>query len=379
MKIAIVYFRYPLYPKGSYFQEFLNKLAGSLDEIYLIAMQYPKGPFSKPANVKICWVPFFNIRFIEDFFFMFTALFKVMFLRTLRNVDLINTIGPRGLLAGWYLKKVYGIPLVCTIEMINEKGSLLNNIYYESIRFLMTKAPVDKFICWSNYYWENHLKIWGIPQKKIATISGGIDTDVYNPEVDGSAIKKKYGGNFPLIVFAKPLYFPNTESAKLLVQAIARIKPKIAIKLLIGSGEGMKEIQSLAKELDVQGSIEFMPPTPFTEIPKYIAAADLVVLPFTYSATTSRSLLEAMAMGKAIITTKVGEIPNIIENGKEALLVNATIDDISDAIELVLNDQNLAFSLSRNAVDLVRKKYSLSIIVEENVKLFLSLRLKKEI
>ena len=379
MKIAIVYFRYPLYPKGSYFQEFLNKLAQPLDEIYLIAAQHPKGPFQKPANVKICWVPSIKIRFVEDFFFMFSALFKVMFVKKLRAVDLVNTIGPRGLLVGWYLKKIYRIPLVCTIEMINEKGSLLNNIYYEVVRLLMTKATVDKFICWSNYYWENHLKKWGIPKEKVATISGGINTDVFNPAVDGTAVKKKYGGNCPLIVFAKPLYYPNTESAKILVKATARLKPKIAIKLLIGSGEGMKEVSNLAGSLGIEDCVEFMPPTPFTEIPEYIAAADLVVLPFTYSATTSRSLLEAMSMGKAIVTTKVGEIPNIIENGKEALLVNPTIEDLSNAMAMIISNQNLAVSLGNHAVDLIRKKYSLSIIVDETLKVFLSVQPKRGI
>ena len=373
MKIAVLYFRYPLYPAGSYFQEFLNKLAGSLDEIYLIAAQYPKGSFDKPKNIRFFWVPFFNIRFVEDFFFMVTTLFKVMFVSDLRKVELVNTIGPRGLLAGWYLKKVYGIPLVCTIEMVNEKGSLLNNLYYEFVRFLMVKAPVDKFICWSNYYGKNHLRKWGIPEVKIATISGGINTDVYNPKVDGSSVKNRFASNLPLIVFAKPLYSTNTESAKILVQAVALLKQKIAIKLLVGSGEGEREVKDLAKNLDVEGCVEFMPPTPFPEIPKYIAASDLVVLPFTYAATTSRSLLEAMAMGKPIITSKVGEIPNIIKNGEEALLVNPTVKEVSDAIELVITDQKLAVSISQNAVDLIRKKYSLSIIVDETVKVFLSL------
>jgi glycosyltransferase involved in cell wall biosynthesis len=308
---------------------------------------------------------------------MLTTLFKVMFVTDLRKVDLVNSVGPRGLLAGWYLKKVCGIPLVCTVEMLNEKGSLLNNIYYEIVRFLMIKAPVDKYICWSNYYWTNHLKKWGIPENKVANISGGINTDNYNPTVDGTDIKNRYGNNCTLIVFAKPLYSTNTESAKILVQAVALLKQKIAIKLLIGSGEGKEEVKDLAKDLGVEECVAFMPLTPFPEIPKYIAAADLIVLPFTYAATTSRSLLEAMAMGKPIITTKVGEIPNIVRNGEEALLVNPTIKDISDAIELVTTDQKLAKLLSRNAMALVKEKYSLSIIISETVNVFLSLRADK--
>ncbi len=370
-KVLFIYFRYPLYPGGFYFQEFLNKLAGRVRQIYLIAIYYPpKSIFKKPANLRISWVPSFDIRFVEDAFFMLAALLRVVFTRDLHKVDLVNTIGPRGLLAGWYLKKVYGIPIVCTIEMLNEKGSLVNNIYYEVVRFLMKKVPVDKFICWSNYYWEKHLKQWGIPKEKVAIIPGGVDTEIYNPAVDGDDIKEKYAPNCPLIVFAKPLYYPNVESAKILVQGVALLKRRIKIKLIIGSGKYKREIQNLARDLSIDDCVEFMPPTPFTQIPKYIAAADLIVLPFTYAATTSRYLLEVMAMGKPIITTKVGEIQYICENGKQALIVEPIKEKLAEAVERVLIDQDLAASLGHNAVTLVNQKYALSIIVNRTIELY---------
>jgi glycosyltransferase involved in cell wall biosynthesis len=374
MKINVLYFKYPLYSSGSYFQEFLEKLSESANSINLIAIHYPKGDLSKKANIRFFWVPYFHVRFFEDFFFMFSTLLKVIIVKDLRKVDLVNAVGPRGLLAGWYLKKFCRVSFVCTIEMFNEKGSFVNTLYYEFVRFLIKKAPVDKFICWSNYYWEIHLKNWGIPKEKVAIVPAGINIEAYNPAVDGGDIKKKYAPNSPLIVFAKPLYYPNTESAKILVKAIASLKTKITIKLLVGSGEGRKEIYNLAKQLGVEDLVEFMPPTLFPEIPKYIAAADLIVLPFTYAATTSRSLLEALSMGKPVITTNVGEIPNIIKNGKEAILVNPTFEDVARAIKLVINNPDLAISLSNHAVALVKKRYSLSTVVEKTVAVFESVK-----
>jgi len=372
MRVLFIYFRYPLYPKGSYFQEFLNKLAEEeeIERIYLIATRYPKGTFKKAENIKIFWIPFLKLRFLEDIFFMITSLFRTIFTRDLHKVDLVNTIGPRGLLAGWYLKKIYGVPFIWTIEMLNEKGYLINNIYYEIVRFLMRKAPIDKFICWSSYYWEKYLKKWGVPKDRMVIIPGGVNTEVYNPAVDGSEIKKKYASDKPLIVFAKPLYYPNTEMVKILVQAAALMKYKIQVKLLIGTGEGKKEIQKLAKTLGIENYVEFMPPIPFTQIPKYIAAADLIVLPFTYTATTSRSLLESMAMGKPVITTRVGEIENIVEDGKEAVLVNPVEEEVAEAIERVFADQVLAESLGRNAFALIKHKYSISIIVNKTIEVY---------
>src|SRR3989337_2405873 len=123
MNVGVIYYRYPLYPQGSYFQEFLNKLSESLGNIYLIAAHHPKGHFKKSENIKTFWVPLFHIRFVEEAFFMIAVFIKVVFTRQLRQLDLVNSIGPRGLLAGWYLKKRYRIPLICTIEMLNERGS----------------------------------------------------------------------------------------------------------------------------------------------------------------------------------------------------------------------------------------------------------------
>lgn len=370
MRALFLYYRYPLYPQGSYFQEFLNQLAGSVETVYLIATRYPKGDFDKPENLKIFWASSLTIKYLGELFFMIAALFKAITVREFRQVDVVNSVGPRGLLAGWYLKRRYRIPLICTIELLNEKGTFLNNILYEISRFLMVKIPVDKFICWSNYYRENHLREWGITDERIAVIPAGVNIKTYSPEVDGGVVRKRYAPNDPLIVFAKPLYNQNTESAKLLVRAAALLKDKIKVKLLIGGGGGQSEVQQLAENLGVADRVAFMPPTPFPEIPKYIAAADLVVLPFTYAPTTSRSLLEAMALGKPIVTVLVGEIGHVLEDGVNALLVVPDPEEIAGAVRKLLQDRALADKIGSNARRKIEEKFSLNGVVAQTVGCF---------
>jgi len=370
MKILTIFYRYPLYPKGSYFQEFLHKLAESADKVYLLAAHYPKGSFKKHKNIKFFWIPLVKINYIGEIYFMIAVLLKVIFKPELHRVDVVNSVGPRGLLAGWYLKKKHGIPLVCTIEMLNEKGNVFKNIYYGLVRFLIIRTPVDKFICWSNYFWENHLEKWGIPKDRVVIIPGGIDIETNNPQVNGAKIKKRYAANSPLIVFAKPLHDYNTKPAELIVRAVALLKPKMKIKALIGSGDGKERVENLAQKLDISDLVNFMPPTPFTEIPKYIAAADLVVLPSTSARTTSRSLLEAMAMGKPIITTPIGETGQILEDGKQAIFVKPKPKLVAEKIELLLRDQKLARKLSRGALKLIKKRYSLSTVIKRTLSIF---------
>lgn len=365
MNICFIYYKYPLYSKGSYFQEFLNKLAGGVREIYLIASPYPRCGFAKPENISIFWVPLLRLRYLDEVFFMFACLFRAIFTRELKYIDLVNSIGPRGLLAGLYLKARYRVPLICTIEMLNEKGGFYNTLYYYLVRFLITSLPIDRFICWSNYYWDRYLRRWGISEEKVDIIPCGIDIDIYNPNVDGTEIKNRYAPNMPLIVFAKPLYRENTESAKILVQVVSLLKRKV--KLLIGSGEGKPEVEALARRLGIGDLVDFMPPTDFPDIPRYIAASDLIVLPFIYSPTTSRSLLEAMAMGKPIVTVPVGEVKDILTDGVDAIFVDRSPPSIAQAVEMLLGERVLRERIGNNALRLTTERFSQERIVAQYI------------
>lgn len=375
MKVLFFYFKYPLYSHGCYFQEFLDSLAGSVDEIYLVATHYPEGDFDKPNNIKIFWLPLLQIDFVGEIVFMFSALLKVMLTKELRSVDVVNSSGPRGLLAGWYLKKVHKIPLVLTVEMLNERTSLLNAIYYSVVCWLLARAPIDKIVYWSKYFWETQLSPWGIPEDRGVHIPAGINLERYSPNIDGSEVKSRYAPDSPLIVFAKPLYSTNTQAAKLLVRAMAILKKSQAnVKLLLGGGDDLEEVQKFVKELDMGDRVSFMPPTPFPEIPKYIAAADLVVLPYTYSATTSRSLLEAMAMGKPIVATPAGEVVSILEDGKSGVFIGLDPKDIAAKIKRVLGDKELMDRLGENARRTAVERFAMPQVVEQRLAVYKDLQ-----
>ena len=155
-----------------------------------------------------------------------------------------------------------------------------------------------------------------------------------------------------------------------MVQSIALLK-KNKINLLIGGGQGKKEVKTLAKKLGIIDQTHFIPPAYFTKIPAFIAAADIIILPFFYNPTTSRSLLEAMAMGKPIITTPVGEIKNMLKHKTHALLVNNQPKNIAKAINLLLKNKSLAIKLSSQAQKLILRKYSLNKIINYHLKCYI--------
>lgn len=372
MKVTIIYYQYPLHPQGSYFQEFVNALGEKNIEIFLVATHHPKNSdFKKSPRVTILWVPVIDLPVLRDVSFIINALVKVLLSKRLRESDIINVVGARGVLAGYVLAKIKSIPLICTIEIISPKAKgLVQGMVYLSSRLLYSKIPFDKIICWSHYHYEHYLKEWGIPPKKVVFIPGGIDTTMFNPEVDGSMIKQKYAPDRFLIVYAKPLYRENWLIAELLIRSIKLIESTVEFKLLLGQGEGRPILEKLITSLDLQDKVEFMDRVPFTNIPQYLAAADLVAIPFIYEATTSRSLMEALACGKPVISTNLGEVPNVIKNRENAILVRPDEKEIADAIVEVYSNSGLAKSLSENAVRLIKGKYTVEVVIDRTIQTY---------
>lgn len=368
MKVGIIFFKYPLYGGGSYFQEFVDALCLKSKNVVLIASHYPKEEFVHPKNLIIKWVSFYNFLIIGDLIFNWNIFWTGIFSREFRSVDIINVVSARGVLAAKLLGKILKKPVVCTIEIINSKqNGFWDSVFYRIQRWLFS-FNFDKIICWSHYY-ADILISWGIKKEVVKILPGGINVSRYNPSIDGSKIRKMYPEK-ALIVFAKPLYEYNRKTAEILLEAVAMLGNEASVHILLGDGEQRNIIEQKIQALDLNNAVSFMSVVSITEIPKYIAASDIIVLPFSYAATTSRSLLEAMAIGKPIVTTAVGEISMVVENEKEAILVNPNEKEVSRAIQRLLDDKELALRLGKNARKKVEEKYSIDNIVRSTVAIY---------
>jgi glycosyltransferase involved in cell wall biosynthesis len=109
----------------------------------------------------------------------------------------------------------------------------------------------------------------------------------------------------------------------LLIEAYARLKsehPEFKTKLLlIGSGEMEHTLLQMARERCIASDIRQIPSIPHQEVPDYMHALDILVLPSRRKAMWAeqfgRVLVEAMASGKIVIGSSSGAIPEVIGDG----------------------------------------------------------------
>lgn len=373
MKVGLLHFRYPLYSKGSYIQEATDALAAQqgVDVVYVMASRYPAGDFPARDNVRFVWLPYIGVPILGSLILNFAIVLWGL-CSPFRQVDILSASSARPIIGAKILSLLLRKPLVITIEIINAGTASLADWGSQRFQRWVYTRSYAGIICWSHYYWEHYLKNWGVDAKKVWFIPCGIDMRPYALPGAGVTIRRRFPASATLIVFAKPMYDYNFKMASLLLRSIARLGDAIDVRLMFGNGERRDELLALSVELGLSGVTEIIPWVPFDEIPQYLAASDLVVLPFTYPPTSSRSLLESLAAGKPVITTRMGEVERILTDGEHAMIVDVDEAAIAEAIVRLVKDAKLRDHLGRHAQKLISTKFSSDTIAAQTVEVFRS-------
>ena len=118
-----------------------------------------------------------------------------------------------------------------------------------------------------------------------------------------------------------------------------------------------------------QGSIEYLGET--NDVRKYIAKADVIVLPTSYSEGIPRSLMEAAAMAKPLIATNISGCKSIVEHNYNGLLceVNSTTDLINKLEQMICMPTIKRYNMGKNSRKKVEAEFDESIIINEYLKL----------
>ncbi|MEI6067753.1 MAG: glycosyltransferase [Methylococcaceae bacterium] len=126
---------------------------------------------------------------------------------------------------------------------------------------------------------------------------------------------------------------------------------------IVGDGAERKALEALTHALNLADKVIFYGRLPNQQLPDYYAAADLFIAPSVTDASGDTEgqgviLLEAMASGTAVISTRTGGIGEIVTHGKTGLLVTPKHpEELKNAIEQLLNNSALRNTLAEAATN----------------------------
>ncbi len=144
------------------------------------------------------------------------------------------------------------------------------------------------------------------------------------------------------------------------IRAMALLKEELPDLHLDVCGEGadLKAFRQLASELGVEGRVEFHGNIPHGRVLELLRRADLFCFPTRSSEGFPKAVLEALACGLPVITTRVSVLPQLLQSGAGRLLDEATPAALAEAIRFCLSDAHRYQKMS-SAAAITARAYSL--------------------
>jgi len=241
--------------------------------------------------------------------------------------------------------------------------------YYKKHPFSYVMGWSKRVIVLSNVIARHMIEDLFVPHERIVLVPRSVDLERFkylDPET-----KRREVFNVGIIGRITPL-----KGHLHFIKAMARIYrlvPQLKI-WIVGDAPASKEaykeeLQILVRRFGLWHCTEFLGTQ--RDIPGILEHLDLVVLATTTHEAFGRVIVEAQAAGVPVVATKVGGVIDIIEDGKNGLLVPpADPVGIADAIMRIFKDPQLAKDLAQNAYLKVKEKYNVELMVKNTLDVY---------
>jgi len=239
----------------------------------------------------------------------------------------------------------------------------------------------------SQYVVDQLKQHYGTDAQRIVLIPNGIETNIH---VDPAAAEHlrarilnqlglKEANNPALFLFAANNF--RLKGLAVLIEAMHlattfHAGQRDSFLIVAGSGRTHK-YQDLANTLDVGRRIIFLGPT--SDIQTLLSIIDVAVLPTFYD-PSSRFILEAIAAGKPVITTRFNGATDLLTNGRHGKIIDAPedVDALADAISYFTNAENIQKATQAIAADNLREKISINRVARQLISVYESIPQRKD-
>jgi glycosyltransferase involved in cell wall biosynthesis len=223
------------------------------------------------------------------------------------GVDLLHANGSRAMffagLAGW----LTGRPTIWHVRVADPEPVLDRVLASMAQAIIVNSDAVAR-------------RFSGGSLRKVHRIHNGVNLSRFNPRSTPPGLRSSLGisDSSPLVVSVGRFvpykgYRHLVEAARLVENSMPGVH-----WILVGDGEQWQELEARCQSLGLQAQIHF--PGWREDIPEILSACDIFVLP-SLSEHFGRVVIEAMAMGKPVVVTDAGGVPEIVADGLCGLLV----------------------------------------------------------
>ena len=186
----------------------------------------------------------------------------------------------------------------------------------------------------------------GVPTARTAVVPNGVDVETFRPLAEDRVRANT------ILFFGAINYVPNNDAVSFFLREVfpqlSARRPELRVRI-VGPG-APKEILALANDrVDVLGFVD--------DLRKEIASAAVVIAPLRIGGGTRLKILEGMAVGRPIVSTRIGAEGIDVKHERDILIADSP-HELGAAIERVIDEPELAFRLGEAARQTAERHYS---------------------
>lgn len=308
--------------------------------------------------------------FAKRFSFDFSLIRKVAQLLRESKVDILQTTLFYADVIGTFASKFAGTPVkvswqtALAIPTGNVKDDRLRHVLsYRAAASQMTHivAVSDEV---RNYFIKNR----HIPPQKISTIHYGVDLNRF--QNSGKTIRKALGLSKDDLVISVVGHLSDVKGHIFLLKAsptLIRKNPKIQL-VFAGDGAERHSLEREAVQLGIRKHVHFLGVR--SDVPDILRSSDIFVLPSIYEGLPN-VILEAMASGLPVVASRVGGIPEAVEEGKTGFLFRpGDVIQLEQALFPLIGNQKLRRKMGEAGRRRVEDYFSIDVEIQRFEDLF---------
>ena len=203
---------------------------------------------------------------------------------------------------------------------------------------------IDKIIAPSEFY---KLKLIqdGITENKIEALHNFINIEDYNVTIEDEGYALYYGR----IIKEKGILnvikaFKNIKNSKLYIA---------------GVGPDLDKVKKYIHKNNMEESVKLLGFLSSDKVKEYVRKARFIVVPSIWYENCPYSVLETLAMGKPIIGSNLGGIPELVKDNETGLIYNYNnVKELEEKMNKLFNNKEIALQFGKNAKEIAKKDFS---------------------
>ena len=272
------------------------------------------------------------------------------------RIDIVHAHGTRAGSNTFWAAKQLGLPVIYTVHGWSfhiDQQPLVLRIRQLGEKLLLAQASVTVCVSDSNY--QDGLAFSDM--RRAVVIKNGVDLTKYDPARTFTDVRAELGLPADRVLVGYIARITVQKDPFTLLRAIALLPADLpATFLLVGDGDLKAAAMQLAQELQLGPRVLFLAAR--QDIPDFLRALDIYCLPSLWEGL-SLGLLEAMAMGKAVVATAIDGTREVVEDAVNGLLIPPqSPEKLAEALTKLITNEPLRRTLGREARQTVQTNFN---------------------